>query len=142
VVQPVLVRGNHVVVPWKQDGPLGSNVLTQPDIVVVKVWSVHGADGVLAWTNKLSRSSSGKAVPNHDRGKIDHRFPLDDELGEAVHENQPVAALVGTGADGEDAFERNDLGFRHLFEVYAPIDDKKHRVIGAYEIYADPRGLG
>src|SRR4029079_17874859 len=72
---------------------------------------------------------------------IDHRFPLDDELGEALHENEPVAALVGTGADGEDAFERNELGYKQLFEVYAPIDDGQGRAIGAYEIYANPQAL-
>jgi putative nucleotidyltransferase with HDIG domain len=138
VVQPTLVRGGHVVVPWKKDAQLGSNILTQPDIVVVKVWT---ANGVLAWTNLLTRSSSGQRVENRDRGKIDHRFPLDDELGEAIHENRAVAKLVGTGSTGEDAFERNDLGYSHLFEVYAPIRSKS-RAIGAYEIYADPRGLG
>jgi putative nucleotidyltransferase with HDIG domain len=83
-------------------------------------------------------------VRNRDRGKIGHRFPLEDELGEAVRENQAVAKLVGTGStDEEDAFERNDLGFGKLFEVYAPIENKAQSgAIGAYEIYADPRALG
>jgi putative nucleotidyltransferase with HDIG domain len=138
VVQPTLVRGGHVVVPWQKDAQLGSNVLTQPDIVVVKVWT---AQGVLAWTNLVTRSSNGRRVKNRDRGKIDHRFPLDDELGEAIRENRAVAKLVGGGSTGEDAFERNDLGYGHLFEVYAPIRSKG-RAIGAYEIYADPRALG
>jgi putative nucleotidyltransferase with HDIG domain len=140
VVHPKLVRGNRVVVPWKQDAQLGASVLTQPDILVVKVWK---ADGVLAWTNPISRSSAGSRVPNRDRRLIDHRFPLDDELGEAVRANQPIAKLVGTGGDGEDAFERNGLGYSHLFEVYAPIENTSGtRAIGAYEIYADPRALG
>jgi len=143
VVRPTLVRDNHVKVPWVQDAQLGANVLTQPDIVTVKVWSLKGGHGVLAWTNPLSRSSSDRLLPNRDRHRIDHRFPLDDELGEAVHDNRPIAALVGTGANGEDAFERNDLGYRQLFEVYAPIENTTGtRAIGAYEIYANPKSLG
>ena len=140
VVQPVLVNHDRVVVPWSQDANLGANVLTQPDIIVVKVWT---ANGVLAWTNFQTRSSRGVRVPNRDRDLIDHRFPFDDELSDALHENQPVAKLVGTGSDDdEDAFERNDLGYKHLFEVYAPIENKAGTgAIGAYEIYADPRAL-
>jgi putative nucleotidyltransferase with HDIG domain len=137
VVRPSLVRDDRVVVPRAQDASLAENVLTQPDIVVVKVWK---ANGVLAWTNFVARSSNGRRVMNRDRGLIDHRFPLDDELGEAIRGNEPIARLVGTGADGEDAFERNRLGFTHLFEVYAPIEGESG-AIGAYEIYADPRGL-
>jgi putative nucleotidyltransferase with HDIG domain len=143
VVRPTLVRRNHVVVPWSQDSQLGSSVLTQKDIVTVKVWRVTGKTGVLAWTNPISRSSTDVLKKNRDHRLIDHRFPLDDLLGDAIHQNRPVAALVGTGADGEDAFERNDLGFSHLFEVYAPIENATGtRAIGAYEIYADPRALG
>jgi len=139
VVHPLLVRNGHVHIPWKQDGRLAQSVLRQRDIATVKVWR---KDGILAWTNTRSRSSSGRLVPNRDRHLIDHRFPLDDELGEAIHENRAVAALVGTGADGEDAFERNELGYRQLFEVYAPIDDRRGRAVGAYEIYANPQALG
>ena len=140
VVQPVLVSHDHVTVPWSQDDQLGSNVLSQPDIVVVKVWT---ADGVLAWTNRKTRTSSDRRVLNRDRREIDHRVRLDDELNDAILENRPVAALVGTGStDAEDAFERNKLGFDHLFEVYAPIDNAaRTKAIGAYEIYADPRAL-
>jgi hypothetical protein len=139
VVHPLLVRNGHVHIPWKQDGRLAQSVLRQRDIATVKVWR---KDGILAWTNTRSRSSTGRLVPNRDRHLIDHRFPLDDELGEAIHENRAVAALVGTGADGEDAFERNELGYKQLFEVYAPIDDRKGRAVGAYEIYANPQALG
>jgi len=138
VVHPLLVRNGRVHIPWQQDGRLARNVLHQRDIATVKVWR---RDGILAWTNTRSRSSSGRLVANRDRHLIDHRFPLDDELGEALHENEPVAALVGTGADGEDAFERNELGYKQLFEVYAPIDDGQGRAIGAYEIYANPQAL-
>ncbi len=139
VVQPVLVRDNHVVIPWVQDAQLAASVLKQKDIVTVKVWK---ADGTLAWTNTVSRSSSGRLIVNRDRNLIDHRFRLDDELGEAIDENRPIAALVGTGGKGEDAFERNGLGYQHLFEVYAPIENQTDsRAIGAYEIYANPRAL-
>ncbi|MGZ4289037.1 MAG: hypothetical protein ACXVQZ_00280 [Gaiellaceae bacterium] len=118
VVHPLLVRNGHVHVPWKRDGQLAQSVLRQRDIATVKVWR---KDGILAWTSTVSRSSTGKLVPNRDRHLIDRRFPLDDELNEAIEGNQPVAKLVGTGGTGEDSFERDDLGYRQLFEVYAPI---------------------
>jgi len=138
VVHPRLVRGNRVVVPWQDDAQLGASVLTQ-DIAVVKVWK---RNGVLAWTNPVARSSSGARVANRDRRLIDHRITLDDELNEAIQENRPIAALVGTGGTGEDTFERDDLGYRSLFEVYAPIENATGtRAIGAYEIYANPKAL-
>lgn len=140
VVQPALVHGNRIDIPWRQDAQLADGVLRQRDIVTVKVWQ---ADGILAWTNTLSRSSRGRLVPNRDRNQIDKHLGLDDELEKAIDTNQPVAALVGTGGKGEDKFERNDLGYQHLFEVYAPIEGATSgRPIGAYEIYADPRALG
>jgi putative nucleotidyltransferase with HDIG domain len=139
VVQPTLVHGNRIEIPWQQDAQLEEGVLRQRDIVTVKVWQ---ADGVLAWTNKLSRSSRGRLVPNPNREEIDHHLGLDHELQEAIDTNAPVAALVGTGGKGEDSFERNDLGYRNLFEVYAPIEGATgKRPIGAYEIYADPHAL-
>jgi putative nucleotidyltransferase with HDIG domain len=138
VVHPLLVRHGHVHVPWGKDSQLGDSVLRQQDIATVKVWR---RNGVLAWTNTIARSSSGHFVANRDRKLLGRQFPLDDELNEAIRENQAVAALVGTGANGEDSFERNDLGFQHLFEVYAPIENSQQRPIGAYEIYADPRAL-
>jgi putative nucleotidyltransferase with HDIG domain len=141
VVRPVLVHHGRVVVPWNKDGQLAAGVMTQRDIVAVKVWK---PTGLLAWTNPRSRTSSGRTVKNRDRRLIDtHRFRLDDELNEAIHENHAVAALVGTGGDGEDSFERNDLGYGRLFEVYAPIENKNRtRALGAYEIYANPHALG
>jgi putative nucleotidyltransferase with HDIG domain len=140
VVRPVVVHHGRIEVPWAQDGQLASRVMRQHDIVTVKVWK---PSGFLAWTNRLSRTNGGHRVHNRDRKFVDtHRFRLDDELDEAIHENRPVAALVGTGADGEDAFERNKLGYNQLFEVYAPIENKSStRAIGAYEIYANPQAL-
>ena len=140
VVQPVLVDGNTVKVRWQRDAHVGFDVATgHSDIVVVKVWT---ANGVLAWTNTVARTMSGHQIPNRDRNEIDRRFPLDDELFDAMHQNEAVAKLVGTGGTGEDAFERNGLGYKQLFEVYAPIQSRSGtRAIGAYEIYADPQAL-
>jgi putative nucleotidyltransferase with HDIG domain len=127
VVRP-FIRGDRVRLFSARDKQhLAKSVRNQPDIVSVKVWS---ANGLLAWTNR-------------DRRRIGRTFPVDDLLGDAIHENRAIAALVGTGSHGEDAFERNDLGFHQLFEVYAPIGSttRPNHVIGAYEIYADPGAL-
>jgi putative nucleotidyltransferase with HDIG domain len=132
VVRPELVRGNHVVVAGSDAARLSNGIRAQKDILSVKVWQ---PDGVLAWTNV-------------DPDRIGRRFPPDAELGEAIDENRPIAALVGTGgaAADEDAFERNALARKahvhHLFEVYAPIESSsRSKAIGVYEIYADPRAL-
>ena len=69
-------------------------------------------------------------------------LPLDDELDEAIHENRPVAELVGTGADGRGRVRAQQARLRAAFEVYAPIENKAGAApIGAYEIYADPQAL-
>jgi HD domain len=108
VVHPVLVHHGRVATPRVQDGRLASRVMRQPDIVTVKVWK---RSGLLVWTNPISRTSGRTTVHNLDRRFIGKRpSELDDELEEAIHESRPVAELVGTGADGEDAFERNKLG--------------------------------
>jgi putative nucleotidyltransferase with HDIG domain len=127
VVRATVVRDDRVVVTRSDTEALRAALRTQPDVVTVKVWR---ADGVLAWTNRQQR-------------RIGRRFPLDGLLGQALHSNRAVAALVGTGGkdDAEDAVERN-LGFSHLFEVYAPIDGRAvGPAIGAYEIYADPAAV-
>jgi putative nucleotidyltransferase with HDIG domain len=130
-VGPVLVHGDRLApVSGSRLIYLRRSVHAQPDILSVKVWR---ADGLLAWTNV-------------DRRRIGQRFPLDDELGETINEGRAVASLIGTGGDeqGEDSFERTELARRarvsQLFEVYAPITAGR-RVIGAYEIYANPRAL-
>jgi len=133
-VGPVLVHGGRLApVSGSRLAYLRRSVRAQPDILSVKVWR---ADGLLAWTNV-------------DQKRIGHRFPLDEELGDAIHEDQAVASLIGTGgpAQTEDAFERNQLargaGVSHLFEVYAPIEGTDaSQAIGAYEIYANPSALG
>ncbi len=133
-VSPLLVHGNRLEpVSGSRLTYLEKSVGAQPDILSVKVWR---KDGLLAWTNV-------------DQNRIRHTFPLDDELGEAITHNRPIAALIDTGGGdtGEDAFERNQLarahGVHHLFEVYAPIENRNgSRAIGAYEIYANPHALG
>ena len=130
---PVLVHGNQLApVSGRRLAYLRKSVGAQPDILSVKVWR---KDGLLAWTNV-------------DQDRIGRTFALDDELGETISENRPIAALIGTGGgdEGEDAFERNHLarshGLGHLFEVYAPIENPAGPGdLGAYEIYADPRAL-
>ena len=130
VVRP-LIHGDRVhVITGHDRRHLAESVQTQKDILSVKVWSDRG---VLAWTNV-------------DTKRIGRKFPLDDELGETIHQNQAIAALAGTGGEGEDAFELNELAERNhlhqLFEVYAPIENKaKTHAIGAYEIYANPEAL-
>ncbi|HEY8108037.1 MAG TPA: HD-GYP domain-containing protein [Gaiellaceae bacterium] len=133
-VSPLLVHGNRLEpVSGRRLTYLEKSVGAQPDILSVKVWR---KDGLLAWTNV-------------DQNRIRHTFPLDDELGEAITDNRPIAALIDTGGGdtGEDAFERNQLarahGVHHLFEVYTPIENRNgSRAIGAYEIYANPHALG
>jgi HD-GYP domain-containing protein (c-di-GMP phosphodiesterase class II) len=132
VVGPTLVHGDRVVVSPRDKGRFASSVRRRKDILSVKVWR---ADGALAWTNV-------------DPKRIGRTFPLEDQLGDVIKENRPIADLVGTGGDAEDedAFERNQLARAHhvhqLFEVYAPIEssDGSH-AIGAYEIYASPSAL-
>ena len=132
-VGAVLVHRNKLApVSGRRLTYLKHSIHAQTDIFSVKVWR---KDGLLAWTNV-------------DKSRIGHTFALDDELGDAIRENQPIAALIGTGGSdrGEDAFERNQLarahGLDHLFEVYAPIENPAGPGnLGAYEIYADPRAL-
>ncbi|MBV8064219.1 MAG: HD-GYP domain-containing protein [Actinobacteria bacterium] len=125
VLGPVVVRGNKVVTTRWLSATISRVLRNQPDVVSVKVWR---PDGVLAFTTL-------------QRTRIGHRFPLDDELGEAIHENRAVAGIVGAGANGEDAAEAR-LGFTHLIQVYAPLENATHtRAIGAYEIYANAAPL-
>jgi putative nucleotidyltransferase with HDIG domain len=125
VIGPSVVRGDRVVVTRSLSQTILRALRAQPDVVSVKVWR---ADGTLAWTNR-------------DPQRIGHRFELEGDLGEAIASNRAVASIVGTDEEGEDAVESN-LGFSHLFEVYAPLRSADgSRAIGAYEIYADPAAL-
>ena len=93
-------------------------------LVTVKVWR---PDGVLAWTNRA-------------QGRIGQRFDMDGDLDEAIESRQAVCHIGQLSGD-EDRVEES-LGYDHLLEVYTPIlSDNGRRVLGVYEIYADPKGL-
>jgi putative nucleotidyltransferase with HDIG domain len=125
VLGPQLVHDNRVVTTHWMSQTILRVLRGQPDVISVKVWR---ADGVLAWTTLQAN-------------RIGRRFPADDYLSEALRTNRAVASVVSPDADGEDAAEAR-LGFSHLVQVYAPLDDTTHRhAIGAYEIYANPAAL-
>jgi len=93
-------------------------------LVTVKVWR---PDGVLAWTNRA-------------QARIGQRFDMDGDLDEAIESRQAVGHIGQLSGD-EDRVEES-LGYDHLLEVYTPIlSDNGRRVLGVYEIYADPKGL-
>jgi HD-GYP domain-containing protein (c-di-GMP phosphodiesterase class II) len=124
VVGPTLVHGNHVAVNrWGGQAIAASLKAQHQDVVAVKVWQPNG---VLAWTNL-------------DRKRIGRRFPLEGPLETALHDDQTTASFVSTSnASDEDSFEAG-LGIPSLLQVYAPIvAPHSTRVIGAYEIYANP----
>jgi HD-GYP domain-containing protein (c-di-GMP phosphodiesterase class II) len=125
VLGPVLLRRDRVVTTRRLSRTIARALHRQPDVVSVKVWR---ADGTLAWTS-LQPSRIGK------------RFELDGDLGEAIRDNRTVAGIISPDSEGEDAVESR-LGFHHLIQVYAPLDDVTgKRAIGAYEIYANPAAL-
>jgi putative nucleotidyltransferase with HDIG domain len=123
VLGPALVRGNSL-----QVGPSVSSVLLEelradPDLVTVKVWR---PDGVLAWTNR-------------GRDRIGKRFEEEGDLEKALHGSP--AGSIGSLDEDENKVERA-LGFDHLLQVYAPIRrDNARNILGAYEIYANPKHL-
>jgi putative nucleotidyltransferase with HDIG domain len=119
VLRPDLVRGGRVAVAPGLTSRIRSQLAARGDIVTVKVWR---ADGTLAWTNR-------------DAARIGRRFELDDKLGDAIHGNRAVAGI--DRLDQEENAAEAGLGYAKLLEVYTPIDGAG-RVIGAYEIYADP----
>jgi putative nucleotidyltransferase with HDIG domain len=123
VLRPQLVRGDTVDVSRTLPPGITAQLLGDPDIVTVKVWR---PDAVLAWTNRAAT-------------RIGHRFELEGGLAEAL-QGRPSASLDELNSE-ENAVERS-LGFSHLLQVYAPLHSSNgRRVIGAYEIYANPRHL-
>jgi putative nucleotidyltransferase with HDIG domain len=120
IVRPNLVRANRIVVGPKVTWVMENTLANDPEIVTVKVWR---RDGVLAWTNRATE-------------RIGRHFAIDDDLRKALT-GTPVGT-IGTVAPGEATVERA-LGFTRLLQVYAPIRAPfTNRVVGAYEIYADP----
>jgi putative nucleotidyltransferase with HDIG domain len=119
VLRPDLVQGGRVTVAPGLTSRIRAQLGARGDLVTVKVWR---ADGTLAWTNR-------------GKGRIGHRFELDDKLGDAIHDDRAVAGI--DKLDQEENEAEAALGFGKLLEVYTPIA-AGGRVIGAYEIYADP----
>jgi putative nucleotidyltransferase with HDIG domain len=121
VLRPQLVRGNRLHVSPALPETAAAQLRRQPDLKTIKVWR---PDGVLAWTNR-------------DPERIGRRFPLEGDLGETIRRGEATAAFDDLGS-AEDATEAA-LGLDHVLEVYAPLrGDDGRRVLGAYEIYADP----
>jgi len=124
VLRGDLVRGGQVQVTRNASARLEDELRHNRSLVTVKVWR---PDGVLAWTNR-------------GQDRIGQRFDMDGDLGEAIESSAAVGHIDQLSGD-EDAVEES-LGFDHLLEVYAPIvAPGSHKVLGVYEIYADPKGL-
>jgi hypothetical protein len=124
VLRGTLVRDGQVQVSRHASARLTDELRHNRALVTVKVWR---PDGVLAWTNRA-------------QSRIGQRFDMDGDLGEAV-EGGAAVGHIDELSGGEDAVEES-LGFDHLLEVYAPIVSADgHKVLGVYEIYADPKGL-
>jgi len=124
VLRSTLVRGGQVQVSRDASARLDGEVRRNRALVTVKVWR---PDGVLAWTNRA-------------QGRIGQRFDMDGDLDEAI-ESRQAAGHIGQLSGDEDRVEES-LGYDHLLEVYTPIlSDNGRRVLGVYEIYADPKGL-
>ena len=124
VLRGELVRGGQVQVTRNASARLQDELRHNRSLVTVKVWR---PDGVLAWTNR-------------GQDRIGQRFDIDGDLGDAIESHAAVGHIDQLSSD-EDAVEES-LGFDHLLEVYAPIlAPGSHKVVGVYEIYADPKGL-
>jgi len=122
VLQQQLVKSDRVVVNAQAASSVNNSFAGRPDILSVKVWR---PDGVLAWTN-LRRDRIGKT------------FPLGTGLAQVMRTGKPRAGLEDL-KDIENKVEKN-LGVPHVLEVYAPVSSHG-RVIGAFEIYANPSRL-
>ena len=124
VVGPSVVRNGRIQVAPRESSRLLSQVHRQPDLVTIKVWR---ADGVLAWTSR-------------DRSRIGRHFEVDGNLARTIRTGRATGAIEQLSRE-ENAVEQR-LGFSHMLEVYAPITARPDgKVIGAYEIYADPNTL-
>jgi putative nucleotidyltransferase with HDIG domain len=124
VLRAELVRDNRVRVSRHVSSRLMEELRRNRSLVTVKVWR---PDGVLAWTNRAPQ-------------RIGRRFELDGDLAKAIQTRAPAGHVDQLSA-AEDRVEER-LGFDHLLEVYTPIFSADGRkVLGVYEIYADPQGL-
>jgi putative nucleotidyltransferase with HDIG domain len=124
VLRGELVRGGQVQVTRHTSARLTDELRHNRSLVTVKVWR---PDGVLAWTNRA-------------QARIGRRFEMDRDIT-AVVDSRAAVGHINQLSGAEDAAEER-LGFDHLLEVYAPIlSSDGHKVLGVYEIYADPQGL-
>jgi putative nucleotidyltransferase with HDIG domain len=124
VLRSQLVRGNELHVSPTLPKEITAQLRRDPDLVTVKVWR---PDGVLAWTNRAQQ-------------RIGHRYELEGGLGVVLRDHRAVASMDELNSD-ENAVERS-LHLNHHLQVYAPLASSNgSRVIGAYEIYANPRHL-
>jgi putative nucleotidyltransferase with HDIG domain len=124
VLRSQLVRGNHLHVSPSLPKEISAQLRRDRDLVTVKVWR---PDGVLAWTNRAQE-------------RIGHRYELEGGLGQVLRDDRAVASMDELNSE-ENEVERS-LHFSHLLQVYAPLHSEDgSRVIGAYEIYANPRHL-
>ena len=125
VLRPRLVSHDHLRIEPQLSATILAELRRRSDLISVKVWR---SDGTLAWTNR-------------DPERIGKKFALDDELGEAIRENQSVASLGRLSGGGEHAVEAL-VSQGDVLEVYAPLQstDGSH-AIGAYELYANPAQL-
>src|SRR5919201_1425850 len=122
VLRPQLVRGDKLHVSPHLPLQIKQQLRRQPDLITVKVWR---PDGVLAWTNRAPE-------------RIGRRFSLEGDLGETIADKRAHASIDDLGGD-EDEAERAAAS-SHVLEVYAPLlSTNGSHVIGAYEIYANPR---
>ncbi len=126
VLRPRLVMQDHLRIEPQLSATILAELRRRSDLISVKVWR---SDGTLAWTNR-------------DPARIGRRFALDDELGDAIHENRSVASLGKLSDTGEHAVEALVSKGDDVLEVYAPLEsnDGSH-AIGAYELYANPAQL-
>jgi putative nucleotidyltransferase with HDIG domain len=122
VLQPTIVHGNSLRVSPHVSSLLLGELHRDRDVVTVKVWRPNG---VLAWTNRAPE-------------RIGKRFELEGNLEKALAGDS--AGSIGNLDEDENRVERA-LGFDHLLQVYAPIRAGNGKVVGAYEIYANPAGL-
>ena len=122
VLRPQLVRGDKLHVSPHLPLQIRQQLRRQPDLITVKVWR---PDGVLAWTNRAPE-------------RIGRPFSLEGDLGETIADKRAHASIDDLGGD-EDEAERAAAS-SHVLEVYAPLlSTNGSHVIGAYEIYANPR---
>jgi putative nucleotidyltransferase with HDIG domain len=123
VLAPELEQQQHLAVTRQLSPTTVRQLVNRPDILSVKVWR---PDGVIAYTNL-------------ETDRIGKRFPISDELRDAL--NGKGQARFADLSKEEDEAEAG-LGVKNVVEAYVPIRvSATGKPIGAYEIYADASRL-